>query len=81
MVGSVRLMTSQQSEPVHVSQVLRPEALFGKTHVSYSLPPLTAQLVTSERNCSLRYEMGKLLTKLLCSDRSTVVKFISQNRY
>lgn len=38
---------------------LRPEALFGKTHVSYSLPPLTAQLFTSDRNCSLWYEMGK----------------------
>jgi predicted DNA-binding protein with PD1-like motif len=63
LIGSVRLMTSQQSEQVHVSHALRPEALFGKTHVSYSLPPLTAQLVLIEtapcgmkrENCSQRF--------------------------
>jgi len=46
-----------------LSRALRPEALFGKTHVSYSLPLLTAQLVLIEtapydikrENCSQRF--------------------------
>jgi hypothetical protein len=55
LVGSVRLMTSQQSEQVRVSHELRPEALFGKTHVSYSSPPLTAPCRRKRENCSQSY--------------------------